>query len=497
MLDYISVVVHLRKDFDKHLLEGAISMFSLQQFMFIFDECIKLDGSCELSSFLMRTWMSHASDGSYVHDIYESAIVKPMTQTWYHAYISDESITNLLQSLSTIDVLSVLENAFYHELHDDSIDLLLKTCTNTKKYIVDIIQKMLTDDKDYFILTLKYLSSPTNGALHSSQMGYSSFRQCQELLTEVPQLVGPYTEGENAVIRRLNNPPKNLKPIRVVRTDGSIIVKPVVKLLAHLLQTLRNEVLPTDFCTNMINVVFSNDGKALCCRFGEILKIDSLHFKIPRETCHLITKSSISLKMVSLLRDLLNSPNVEITDEFVLYILICISHHSGNFAHDLLDCVIPVIEHKKFVHSDDVQCAILTLVCDSRYGLSKEGVLHRLMTILNSVKQISNGTLQVLLSKLVLNNRLTDFDTATMKTIFRRTHLPKILGHTAVLIVKYAMQSGMTDKKCLKFILRKSDVKDLGCSRLLNLLKLAIKHKRYAVIRALIFSGFIWPPGVR
>ena len=217
--------------------------------------------------------------------------------------------------------------------------------------------------------------------------------------------------------------------------------------------------------------------------------MEYLHFKIPTNTCYFITRASIDQEMFSLLHDLLYSRNIQLTDELVIYVLMLINRQTGKFAKKCLDCLISFIESKGSASSDDVNCAILTLICDTRFESSSTETLQQIMIILNTVKQISNNTLQVLLHKLILSNKLSDVSVVTMKTLLRRTHLPKILGHTADAIVKYAIKYGMKGKKTLKFILRKSDLKNLGCSRLLYLLKLAIKHKRYAVIRALIFSG--------
>ena len=87
VLGCISTGIHPNKSF----LDTAMSRFSLETFKSIFDECIRLSTNSEFCLYLLRTWISHAADDSYIYFLYESVIVKPMTQTWYPEYINDEN----------------------------------------------------------------------------------------------------------------------------------------------------------------------------------------------------------------------------------------------------------------------------------------------------------------------------------------------------------------------------------------------------------------------
>ena len=532
------VDIHIDQHLTKHLRESILSVdCPWTDFCKVFDKYVASYSDIQTCITLLKTWLKHRSGTDYIPFILDSLLVKPMSRQWYCDYIQDEVIKSILVNISIPDFMVIMKKANNSEANHPKIRNLLIGCRHMVEHFVSVFKKVFVDDHRFLAQVLKVLpfmlsgsstksnisTAPTmngskneeidvTGALNlfptvgnePSGTEHGLFVDSINLVPDTaikstkagsmfsyPQLkYERYTEQEQIILSSVFcfDLIGSTESFDQKSTYDRQVLQSTTNILVLLLSTLNCHIFSVDYCLTLIDSVLSNETDVISEILSKILTAENLKFDISFEKGISISQTAFSLETPSLLRNLLHCRKLKVTKHFFMYLLLRVNELSGDFGKKCLDILISFMISDEREFDENIQCILLSLACDSRFVTGNEECHQLILRSLNAAKRISNKTLQLLLSKLMSSDHLSSIETEMIKTYFDRTKLPKVTTSTVGAIVRYASEFGIKDKNCLTFILRKSNIRRMACSKLLYLLKLAITHKSYTVIKALVFS---------
>ena len=467
-IDFILKCIDLGVHTNENMLQVVKTTFShcrgVNNFLNVFERYIETDITHTLCISLLRTWWELNPGNNNIHRIYKHVFVKTMQKEWYPTYIEDETIKSLISDLHVWEFMFILQNALRQEKCIAFTKPLLQGNQFNKDLFVHLLQKMFSGDENYLLYILKLLPtsmsdiyavdescewitsylhddtppSPFSDISRTGSVDYS-------LWTEpIPHIgANKFSVEENKIIFCLLFPSETLKVNELLYGDIKIysaLIQPTSDLFVSLMSVIGKDVLSNDLYLSVIDNLLSHTGKVKYGILSSFLMDEKVECSVPPETALRLLETAVNLEIPSLIKALFECHKVELSNAFLLQVLIYVNKCDGAFGEQCFRIVKSFVCCGKRTISDYVYWAVIILSSELYFPRSNKYCFQSLFKLLNAEKHKSSQTLQLIVQdkgdvidpKILTEEKEHKILNVVNKSV-QSGALTNVLGHTFML----------------------------------------------------------------